>query len=463
MFVHRQSAVNAPDVTSPSRPAARGAGFSARQTRVFGHPLTREAAVLALVLVAGILMLRGPSIDQGFTVDESRWIATSRYFWITFVDRDLHGPAWQPNYLVYTHPPVARYLIGFGLWLQGWSPDQLNGRYDSLQGRAFNERAGNVPDADLLGAARRVTFVFAVAAVGLVYVVGRMLGGIVAGLVAAGFVLVNPLLTTVWTRALAESIVATFGLLALALALHVLPRVGTRLTLPWLPLVLGGALALAAATKLNGALGALGLSLFALIQQSLSLARTRWTVGFRSWVDVVLAAVIVFVGVNPLLYVDPAERIVGLVQHRQDEMQFQRSVFTSQSVPDDLASRVDRVTQRTFDTYASPRGPLPVSPDALLVTAGLLVLAWRTVHELRARTAGPSLLFLCWLGATYGVVTVNLGFDSSHYYAPLVTLNVLCAGVAMAALVSAVWRFVRKRRPGRSRLAPDQNVQVPSR
>jgi 4-amino-4-deoxy-L-arabinose transferase-like glycosyltransferase len=408
-------------------------------------------------------VLRGPSIDQGFTVDESRWIATSRYFWITFVDRDLGGPAWRPNYLVYTHPPVARYLIGFGLWLQGWQPDQLNGRYDSLQGRSFNERAGNVPGPDLLWAARRVTFVFAVASVGLVYVVGRVLGGAVAGLTAAGLVLVNPLLTTVWTRALAESIVAAFGLLALALALYVLPRVGTRLTRPWLPLALGAALALAAATKLNGALGALGLSLFALIQQSLSLARTRRTVGFRSWIDVVLAAVIVFVAVNPLLYVDPAERIVGLVQHRQDEMQFQRSVFNSQAVPDDLASRVDRVALRAFDTYASPRGPLPISFDALLVPAGLLVLAWRTVQELRTRTAGPSLLFLCWLGATYAVVTVNLGFDSSHYYAPLVTLNLLCAGVAVAALVNAGWRFIQRRRSGRHRLAPDQNVQVPSR
>ena len=73
-------------------------------------------------LVAAVLVLRGPSVNQGFTVDESRWIATSRYFWITFVDRDLFGPAWQPNYIVYTHPPVARYLIGFGLWLQGWQP-----------------------------------------------------------------------------------------------------------------------------------------------------------------------------------------------------------------------------------------------------------------------------------------------------------------------------------------------------
>jgi hypothetical protein len=463
MFVHRRAAVNAPGVTATSRPASNFAGFAAFAARFSGYSLAREVALIAVVLLAAVLVLRGPSISQGFTVDESRWIATSRYFWITFVDRDLFGPAWQPNYLVYTHPPVARYLIGFGLWLQGWTPDQLNGRYDSLQSRVFNERAGNVPDLDLLWASRRVTFVFAVASVGLVYVVGRMLAGIGAGLVSAALVLVNPLLTTVWTRALAESIVATFGLLALALAVHVLPRVGTRLTRPWLPLILGTALALAAATKLNGSLGALGLSLFAVVQQALSLVRTRWTVGFRSWVDVVIAAVIVFVAVNPLLYVDPAVRIVGLVQHRQDEMEFQRSVFTTQAVPGDLTSRVARVTQRTFDSYGTPRGPFPISVDAVLVPVGLLVLAWRTVRELRVQTAGPNLLFLSWLGATYSVVTVNLGFDSSHYYAPLVTLNLVCAGVAVGAIVAESRRIVRRWRPGRDARPSAQNVQVPSR
>ena len=44
---------------------------------------------------------------------------------------------------------------------------------------------------------------------------------------AATLALVNPLLTTVWTRALAESIVAAFSLLALALALAVMPYVAT--------------------------------------------------------------------------------------------------------------------------------------------------------------------------------------------------------------------------------------------
>src|SRR5262245_33342410 len=194
MFVHRPPAVNRSGVTAISRPAHFPSRFPRPLANLAARRLVRELALVLLVAAVAFLVLRGPSVNQGFTVDESRWIATSRYFWITFVDRDLSGPAWQPNYLVYTHPPVARYVIGFGLWLQGWTPDQLNGRYDSLQGRAYNERAGNVPDLDLLWAARRVTFVFAIVSMALLYVIGRILGGPLAGLATAAFALVNPLL-----------------------------------------------------------------------------------------------------------------------------------------------------------------------------------------------------------------------------------------------------------------------------
>jgi 4-amino-4-deoxy-L-arabinose transferase-like glycosyltransferase len=425
----------------------------------------RECALLALVIGAAILALRGPSATQDFSVDESRWIATSRYFWITFIDHDLFGPEWQPNYLVYTHPPVARYIIGFGLWLQGWDPYDLNGRYDSLQGRLYNLREGNVPSDDLLHDARQVTLVFAVVSVALVYLIARQLGGVLAGLAAAALTLVNPLLTTVWTRALAESIVAAFGLLALAVAIPVMPNVALLGRRAWMPLLVGAGLALSAATKLSGGLGAIGLGLFAVVQQALALWETRRTRGMRAWVDVWLIAVVLFVAVNPLLYLMPVERAINLVKHRHDEMEFQRSVFKSQAVPDELGARVARVGQRTFDDYATPGGPLPVSPDVVLVPLGLLVLGWGAVRELRGsatrpRAPGPAFLVLSWTVLTYVVITPSLGFDSSHYFAPIVTANVIVEGVAVATVVWLAWRWGRSRL-GRRGGSGAQNVQVP--
>ena len=121
-------------------------------------------------------MLYQQAQRQSFSVDESRWIATSRYFWITFVEGDVLGPAWQPNYLVLTHPPVARYFIGAGLALQGWSPDELNGRYDTDRSRDFNRRAGNIPSRELLNDARNVVLLFAIGATLLLYPIGRSVG-----------------------------------------------------------------------------------------------------------------------------------------------------------------------------------------------------------------------------------------------------------------------------------------------
>src|SRR6188508_1027853 len=131
--------------------------------RVSRATLAEILLVVALAVVT-VLVLFQQAQRQSFSVDESRWISTSRYFWITFVEHDLLGQDWQPNYIVLTHPPVARYLIGAGLALQGWSPDELNGRYDTDRSRDFNRRAGNIPGRELLNDARMVVLIFAVGA-----------------------------------------------------------------------------------------------------------------------------------------------------------------------------------------------------------------------------------------------------------------------------------------------------------
>ena len=389
-----------------------------------------------MLAVVALAVLRGPMTTQRFSIDESRWISTSRYFWITLVDRDVFGSAWQPNYLIMTQPPVARYLIGFGLWFQGWAPDELNGRYDSLEPYSWNFARGNVPSQELLRAARRVLLVFAVGAVLLLYLVGRTLGGPAAGIVAAALALANPLLSTLWTRALAESVLAFFTLLALLLALRSLPRTRDDGRSDSRPLFAGVALGLAAATKLSGGLGAVGLAIFGALQQAFALVRTRRPLEVKHWFHLGSAAVIVFVVVNPLLYPDPFGRARALYEHRRDEMLQQQATWPNQAVPANLATRAATIARRTFGEYVVVRGFGPLSPDAVLVAAGMVVAlvgAWREMW--RVRTPGMWTLFVCWIVATYAIITANLGFDSTHYYAPLVTLNTILSGVAVSVAV----------------------------
>ena len=89
------------------------------------------------------------------------------------------------------------------------------------------------------------------------------------------------------------------------------PSPDSRPTRLRLPLAVGASLALAAATKLSGGIAAVGFALFGAFQQGLALVRSRHTVQLRSWVDVGVAAVVVFIVVNPLLYPAPVPRTIA--------------------------------------------------------------------------------------------------------------------------------------------------------
>jgi 4-amino-4-deoxy-L-arabinose transferase-like glycosyltransferase len=402
------------------------------------RPASRRLDLLLVVAVAltAWLVLRGPSDQQEFSIDESRWISTSRYFWTTFQEWDLAGPTWQPNYLVLTQPPVARYVLGLGLALQGWSPDQLGGRYDNFRDREYNVRAGNVPGPELLAAARRVNLLLAVGVVLLLYGIGRVIAGPVCGLLAAGLALANPLLSTLWTRALAEAPLGLFSLLSLLLAM-----LAARRTL-WqpggVPLYVGAGLALglAAATKLSGLLGALGLANFALLRVGTAPGR-RWKSEALGWLLLGTVAALTFILLNPLLYPDPIGRTLMMLDHRRLEMQVQQRRWPDDAVPPVLTDRAAVVAERVFVDWAGlprlPLGLLEVSVTALGVGASVSAIARRCDD---GRRLGPRALLLNWTLLLYTGAIANLGFDSSHYYAPLVTANTLLQAIGLAAALS---------------------------
>lgn len=421
-----------------------------RTWRISRGALAEVALVVALAAVT-VVVLYQQALRQPFSVDESRWISTSRYFWITFVDGDVFGPAWQPNYLVLTHPPVARYVIGLGLALQGWSPELLNGRYDTDRSRDFNRRAGNVPGRELLDAARRVVLVFGVGAALLLYPIGRSLAGPPAGAIAVVLALAHPLLATLWTRALAESVLAFFCLLSIWLTIRLAAFTGPYRAGFGRALGLGVAVGLATATKLSGALVAAGLVLYAVARQTVRLWRERSLAGVGSWVDAGLAAIVVFVAVNPLLYPNPAWRSVMLFEHRRYEMEQQALGTPRLAVPTDLRERGSLMFRRTFQDWGTFERRIGVPLDAPLTAIGLgivLVATWRSVR--RREALGPSGLVLCWASSVFVVSTLNFGFDSSHYIAPPATVAVVLQAVALTVLATGAIRIAWGRLPPRA-------------
>ncbi|MFN8636242.1 MAG: glycosyltransferase family 39 protein [Chloroflexota bacterium] len=405
--------------------------------------LLAELALVAALAGASFVVLRGAALRQPFSVDESRWIATSRYFWITFVDGDLFGPEWAPNYVVLTHPPVARYVIGLGLWLQGWHPDDLNGRYDADRSRRYNVQAGNIPSRSLLDAARRVMFAFALGAVLLLYVVGRSLGGPVAGATAVLLALACPLLTALWTRALAESILVFFTLLGFVLATRVVAARQKGADRERWSVGLGLAVGLATATKLSGALLAAGLAVYALARTGLESWQARRLRGPGPWIDAGLAAILTFVLVNPLLYPNPLVRTTLLFEHRLDEMEQQAQGTPRLAIPPDLRVRAARMAQRTFYEYGAVRALTGLPLDGLLAALGVVIAgtgSWRAARKKAA--PGPEAMLLCWAAVTFVVSTAALGFDSSHYVMLPETVAILLEAVAVSWLAGSGWRAV---------------------
>ena len=242
-----------------------------------------------------------------------------------------------------THPPVARYIIGFGLWLQDWSPDaaqwplrqlaepglQPAGRQHSKRGSAGCRSAGHLPvrrrrhGVDLRGGAH---------AWPAGWPAGRHHAGPVES--AADDDLdarpgrVDPGVLHARGAGAGASDAAP-------------PRVWPAEA--WLPVAVGVSLALAAATKISGGIAAVGLGAFALIQQALALARTRRTAGLRGWIDLVLAAVMVFMAVNPLLYPSPID---------------------ASGQPDPAAPRRDGVPADVFESTGGARRALSAGSTA---------------------------------------------------------------------------------------------------
>ena len=121
-----------------------------------------------------------------------------------------------------------------------------------------NRQKGRVPTDDVLARARQPMVLFGAAAIALLYPLGLLLGGPLAGLSAVGLALASTFLRYTLVHAWAEAPLSFFLLLAALLAAVGAQKIagGTGRWWRW-GLALGVALGLASATKLTGLVGVL--------------------------------------------------------------------------------------------------------------------------------------------------------------------------------------------------------------
>jgi 4-amino-4-deoxy-L-arabinose transferase-like glycosyltransferase len=400
------------------------------------------------VLLAGLWVLGDSAKRVEMHGDEGVAIMATPYFEYLFIRRELAREEWHDDsYAVHTHPMISRYLMGGWLWLQGYNERRLPQRsYRWSLSLEENRRQGRVPSETLLAHARTPMVASGAGAAVLLYLLGRVLAGVPAGLVAAGLALGSPLAQEHLVRARPDPPFVFFELLALLLGVLGARR-GRDGSLPigW-ALGFGLALGLAFGSKLTAVLGPAAAVGWGSLVAGFAAARTRepsetgaraglsraWMAG-RGWALAAVVACGVFVLSNPHLYPDPILHTAHLFAHRVEEGE-----VAQRHHPDAAQNIFERSSfvlrgSLAGGTLTGSRG---VPLEALLAAVGAAALAAGSWREWR-RTGRPpadGLVLLTALAYFLGTI-VFLPVTWDRYLLPTVLLGALFSGLGAAALV----------------------------
>ncbi|MCC6175068.1 MAG: hypothetical protein IT305_07175 [Chloroflexi bacterium] len=403
----------------------------------------RHAAVTAVLFVCACLVLNAEARTAGFEADEADYVATSRYFGYLFLQHDVSRDEWGSNHWTRTQPPLTRYIVGAWLTAHGHDLETMNQPYVSTASSfEVNRRKGRVPSDDVLAIARQPMVLLGAGAMALLYPLGLLLGGPVAGLTAVSLALSSAFLRYTFVHVWAEAPLAFFLLLSALLA-----AVGARRTIDgrvwsgW-AIGLGLALGLASATKLTGLAG-----LPLIVVSSALLAAGAWRRGEGHTVRMLIGwsglacivALVVFVAVNPFLWRGPMSGLVGMVQERREEMAFQQQQWPEFAVLDarDRPWLTLVGSTRIGPWSETPAVAVPLGAGLAVLGIVTLALRWHTSHPAR-RTA--STMLLVWLVGYLAVIVAGLGLSYPRYFLPACLLLLPWLGAGMSALVGGARR-----------------------
>lgn len=425
-------------------------------------PFTRRSSldlVLALSIIAGTFLYLDQSVERTpFHRDEARWL--HRVYYLTLWADPL-GPRWQEDgyppgegswderFRMRDQPPMASYLLGLGLLVQGRDLD-VNGFWNMERDEAWNVARGHAPGRADLIAARRTNVALAALTAGIMFVIGRNLsgtfGGVVSGLVQ-GF---HPLVLDTATRAWGDAALVLF----IALSALAIQAWGTRPT--WRRAILVGVLlGCGAATKLSplllsiplGALG--GLLLIPRIRARVPRLAKRHACQLLSIPVVGLAT---FIATYPYLWRDPFTHLVRMFLFRLDSFESQGNAFPEARVSglNDAMARVGG----ELGTAASVSGLL--APKLADVT-GVSLPAWFGVNSWDLAVTIIGLLLGCHLVGRWGLMSGNalavlfltgqailvivaMGVEYARYLLPLTLTVSMAIGLTGDALRLGIGR-----------------------
>jgi hypothetical protein len=427
--------------------------------------LSIELGLLLGVLAAGLWVLGATVSTVRFHDDESPYIQAARYFSYLFVRHDLGRPEWGDDRTIHAQGMVPSYLIGGWLWARGYPVEALHVRIfksqladSKIRDVKLERFRGQLIDVGLLRASRTPMVLVSVAAIGVLYLLGRVLTGPVAGLTMAALALASPLSRTYLVQARSEPTLVFFLLLTLLLAV-VGARRGRHGRLPsgW-ALACGVALGLAIGSKYTAILSLVGLLVWGLLAGAWCAWRAgpgggarlhaAWAAG-RGWLLAALVAFVVCVLSNPHFYPDPPLHLWHVVETRRQIVQ-ENEQDQERKVVRSPVERTRMVVGRALrhDTATGSRG---VPLEAFLAPLGALALLLTTVRGALRTGRLPAEGLVLVTVATY-FVGVAVGFSVSweRYFLPTLIVGTILSGVGLSTALRTlpiIWDRLRGHLP----------------
>jgi 4-amino-4-deoxy-L-arabinose transferase-like glycosyltransferase len=305
----------------------------------------RDAFWSAVVGATALLVIAsGVSAEPDFA-DEWAYISQS-YFWADLAKPD--DPHWL-EYPAYDLPPLPKYAIGFALSQAGYRLPKSAAALAWYRNTSWKAH----PEA-MLAAARRPSVLMGTIGCMAIFALGALAVDRRVGLLAAGFLMLNPLYLQQARRAMsdvyAEALIvscAAVGMLAWERILSGRSGAIRGILTFTVSGVLGG---LAVLAKLNGGLGLMVLAAWCVL--GLLVERRSWKprgMLVAGTLTAGLAALVVFVMLNPFVTARPTghltpearairragilDRCLGLIRHRLEVPRGQQAIFPHNALP----------------------------------------------------------------------------------------------------------------------------------
>ncbi|MDX1991294.1 MAG: glycosyltransferase family 39 protein [bacterium] len=313
-----------------------------QRARLFIIPDLIWVSLLAAYIIAGVRLVP-------FHGDESTQIYMSRDYDYQFRQNDWSLVRYSPTPISPTEQQLRllngtlyKYLVGFGRHIAGI--ETTNEQWDWGADWNYNQSFGHAPSEDLLRIGRTTSALFLAAGVGVMFLLGRQLGGRPVAYFASLYYALHPVLLLNGRRAMQEGMMTFFALLVVLLTIWFLKRRSWRSAV-----LLGVAAGLALASKhtniftVAAVFGAIGLHLLYRFFQ-----RQPHTAILKMALQVALIGLLtsgVFYALNPAWWGEPLERAQFVLNERRTLLNFQEGLFGGYS---DFAEQIGGFARQTF-------------------------------------------------------------------------------------------------------------------